>query len=175
MASKNDIKIVTFPPHTSHRLQPLDVSVFGPFKTFYSQGLDAWHINNNGKTFSIYNVAVIVGSAFPRAFSTTNICSGFKNTGIYPLNIGIFDEDMFLPSSVTDRPMLDTENTAVAGSSSELHNVVTAAEDIAIAGPSSRSDSFKSPEQSDLVTFISPQEVSKSNNPTEKKKSLWNH
>lgn len=29
----NGIHFVSFPPHCSHRLQPLDVSVFGPFKT----------------------------------------------------------------------------------------------------------------------------------------------
>lgn len=33
------------------------------------------------------------------------ITSGFKNTGIYPLNKNIFTEDDFLPSAVTDRPL----------------------------------------------------------------------
>lgn len=30
----NGIFLLSFPPHTSHRLQPLDVAVFGPFKKF---------------------------------------------------------------------------------------------------------------------------------------------
>jgi len=34
-ARVNFIIIVTFPPHCSHKLQPLDVTVYGPFKTRY--------------------------------------------------------------------------------------------------------------------------------------------
>jgi hypothetical protein len=49
MTSLSGIKILTFPPHTSSNLQPLDLTVFGPFKTYYNQALDAWHINNPGK------------------------------------------------------------------------------------------------------------------------------
>uniref|UniRef100_H2YFC2 DDE-1 domain-containing protein n=1 Tax=Ciona savignyi TaxID=51511 RepID=H2YFC2_CIOSA len=36
IARDNGVRIVTFPPHCSHRLQPLDVSVYGPFKTYYN-------------------------------------------------------------------------------------------------------------------------------------------
>lgn len=31
-ARENGIVLVTFPPHCTHRLQPLDVGVMGPFK-----------------------------------------------------------------------------------------------------------------------------------------------
>ena len=30
---ENRIELLTFSPHTSHQLQPLDVAVFGPFKS----------------------------------------------------------------------------------------------------------------------------------------------
>jgi len=36
LARENGVTIVTFPPHCSHRLQPLDVSVYGPFKSYYN-------------------------------------------------------------------------------------------------------------------------------------------
>ena len=35
MARVNGLSIVTFPPHCSHRLQPLDVSFYGPLKSCY--------------------------------------------------------------------------------------------------------------------------------------------
>lgn len=35
LARNNFITILTFPPHCSHRLQPLDVTVYGPLKTRY--------------------------------------------------------------------------------------------------------------------------------------------
>lgn len=141
-------------PHTSHRLQPLDVSVFVPFKTFYNQGLDLWHISRDGKTFSIFNVAEIIGTAFHRALSTKNICCEFKHTGIYPLDEGIVIGDQYLPSSVTDRFTLHETDKDVTVSSAE---VIKSTEDKAIAGPSSRPDDLTSPNQSDLaLMFISP-------------------
>lgn len=103
-ASSVGIVIVTFPPHTSHRLQPLDVSVYAPFKTFYNQALVEWHVNNPGKTFDIYCVSQVVGTVFPRAFAMKNIISGYKATGIFPLDKGVFTDEDFLSSFVTDRP-----------------------------------------------------------------------
>lgn len=37
LARRSGLIILTFPPHCSHRMQPLDVSIFGPFKTYYNQ------------------------------------------------------------------------------------------------------------------------------------------
>jgi len=36
----NRILLAVFPPHSTHRLQPLDVSLFAPLATFYSQELN---------------------------------------------------------------------------------------------------------------------------------------
>ena len=33
-AKTNNVTMMSFPPHCSHKLQPLDVSVFGPFKAY---------------------------------------------------------------------------------------------------------------------------------------------
>ena len=41
-AKKNGIVMLTIPPHTSHRLQPLDVAVYGPFKAYYNKSADDW-------------------------------------------------------------------------------------------------------------------------------------
>ena len=32
MAKENGLRLLTFPPHCSHKLQSLDVGVYGPFK-----------------------------------------------------------------------------------------------------------------------------------------------
>ena len=36
-ALDNGIVMLTFPPHCSHKMQPLDVSVYGPVKAYYTQ------------------------------------------------------------------------------------------------------------------------------------------
>lgn len=103
-ARQNFIKMLTFPPHCSHRLQPLDVTVYGPFKTRYRIAMNEWMLSNPGKTVTIYQVAQFVRDAYLAAFSMSNITQGFIKTGIYPLNSKIFTDDDFLTSYVTDRP-----------------------------------------------------------------------
>jgi len=98
--------VLTIPPHTSHhtshRLQPLDNTVYGPFKTYYNKALDGWMRSNPGKTASIYNLAGCVNEAFLSAMTPQNVISGFRSTGIYPYNRDIFHD--FEPSMVSDRP-----------------------------------------------------------------------
>ncbi|KAJ8910650.1 hypothetical protein NQ315_011632 [Exocentrus adspersus] len=97
MAREHGVIMLTFPPHTSHRLQPLDRSVFGPFKKYYNQACHEWLLNNPGKPMTIYEVAECVGKSYPRAFTPSNIESGFRVSGIFPLNRHVFQEHEFLP------------------------------------------------------------------------------
>ncbi|KAF2885136.1 hypothetical protein ILUMI_21038 [Ignelater luminosus] len=52
----NEIVILTLPPRTSNKLQPLDRTVFGPFKSFFNQAADAWMFAHPGQTLSIYDL-----------------------------------------------------------------------------------------------------------------------
>lgn len=38
-ARESNIIFLSFPPHTTHRLQPLDVAIYGPIKTFFEKKL----------------------------------------------------------------------------------------------------------------------------------------
>jgi hypothetical protein len=78
---KNGVVLLTFPPHCSHRLQPLDVAVYGPFKQFYSQAANDWMNSNPGRPMSIQDIAEVVGVAYPLAFTPKNIKSAFSSTG----------------------------------------------------------------------------------------------
>lgn len=103
-ARQKFIIIVTFPPHCSHKLQPLDVAVYGPFKTKYRIAMNDWMMSNPGKTVTIYQVGEFVKEAYLTAFSPHNVTKGFNRTGIYPLNTNVFTDEEFLSSFVTDRP-----------------------------------------------------------------------
>ncbi|XP_072022943.1 uncharacterized protein [Amphiura filiformis] len=132
-AKANGIVMVSFPPHCSHKLQPLDRSVYGPFKRYYNTACDAWMLNNKVKTMTIYDIPPIVGQAFPRAMTPANIQSGFRVSGVYPFDRDIFDDSEFMPADVTDRPIARAdeadENTSAdlnapstSGSSTPLVN-----------------------------------------------------
>lgn len=115
-AKNNGVVMVTFPPHCSHRLQPLDVGVYGPFKKRYSVALNDWMLSNPGKPVGLYHVPKLVNKAFVDSFTPKNILSAFSKTGIFPFNRENFDENDFLSSYVSDRPQ-QTEGANTANSS----------------------------------------------------------
>lgn len=118
---ENGITLLSFPPHCSHKLQPLDRSVFGPFKKAINAACDGWMRSHPGKTMTIYDIPGVVKIAMPQAFTQSNIQAGFIKTGIYPFNRNLFGEIDFAPSFVTDRPNPDTEDNVSAGPSSAIN------------------------------------------------------
>lgn len=80
----NGIVLLSFPPHCSHKLQPLDRSVFRSLKIFTHKFSDSWMKNNHGRPMSIYDIPLIVKQALPMAATMSNIQSGFRVSGIWP-------------------------------------------------------------------------------------------
>lgn len=122
----NGIVLLTLPPHTSNKTQPLDRTVFGPFKQFYNQGADAWMMGHPGLTLTIYDLPQLCSIAWDRATTPINIKSGFRCTGISPFDRNIFTEQDYMSSTVTDRiPNEDQINPSAA--SSELSGITQSA------------------------------------------------
>ena len=109
-ACENGIVLLTIRPRTTHKMQPLDVSVYGPFKNFYDKALDSWMCSHPGERFTIYHVAAAVNEAFLSAMTPRNIISGFKATGIWPYNPNTFTDNDFLPCLLEEEKD-DTEQT----------------------------------------------------------------
>lgn len=107
VAKANGVHVLTLPPHTSGKLQPLDVGIFSPFKTYYNAAMESWMLQHPGKPVSIYDVGEMVGIAFLKSMTPSNIINAFKKCGIYPFDRNQFDDLDFMPSMVTDRPCPD--------------------------------------------------------------------
>lgn len=99
----NGVTLLSFPPHCSHKLQPLDRSVFGPLKKYINTACDSWMASTK-RPMTIHDIPSILASTLHLAATPANIMAGFKVTGIQPLNPLIFSEADFMPSYVTDRP-----------------------------------------------------------------------
>lgn len=110
LAKSSGVTLLTLPPHTTARLQPLDVGLNAPFKSYYNAAVDSWMLRNPGQAFTIYHVAQCAGEAYLKAMTPMNITDSFKKCGIYPYDESVFTEEDFLPSSVTDRPDPGKEN-----------------------------------------------------------------
>ncbi|CAK8684407.1 unnamed protein product [Clavelina lepadiformis] len=101
-ARQNGIIMLSIPPHTSHRLQLLDRTFFGPLKTYYNQAIDHWMVTNYGKRVQSSQVCGFFCTAYSKAATVQKAVNGFKSAGIMPFNPDIFDETDFAPSMVTE-------------------------------------------------------------------------
>ncbi|XP_072384019.1 uncharacterized protein [Diabrotica undecimpunctata] len=72
IAKENNVIILCFPPHTTHRLQPLDVSFMAPLNTYYEEELRMWLMVQiwiiHGATFHFfcYNITKVSDATSPR-------------------------------------------------------------------------------------------------------------
>jgi len=107
-AKEHHVVLLTFPPHCSHRLQPLDVTVYGPFKDYFKTAQNEWMLANPEKTLNIYQMASLAKKAYLNAFTPKNISAGFSSSGIYPFDRNIFQESDLLSLSETDHPIAST-------------------------------------------------------------------
>ena len=109
----NGIVLLTLSPHCSHKLHPLDQTMFGPFKKYVNTASDDWIKSNPGKTMCIYDIPGIVEKALPLAATPTNMQKEFQVCEIFPFDREIFSADDFLASSATNRP--DPIGNAIPG------------------------------------------------------------
>lgn len=124
-AKANGIIMLSFPPHTSHRLQPLDLSVYGPLKHYVNGAIGAWLKNHPGQTMTFRHIPGIVKEALPSAITPRNIMAGFEKAGVAPYNRNIFTEDDFAPSMVTDRPNQNQTNEVEDVTSTAIETATT--------------------------------------------------
>lgn len=108
-AKENGILMISFPPHCTHRLQPLDVAFFGPLKIYYSQEATKWLRVHPGRVITQYQVGSLFSVAYGKAATNQNAVSGFSKTGIWPLNPDIFPDYVFSAALTTDRPVQEHE------------------------------------------------------------------
>jgi hypothetical protein len=101
------VTVLSFSPHCSHKLQPLDKTVYWPLKTYVNRACDAWIRNHAGKTMTIYDLPGLPNMSLNFAATPANIMAGFLATGIFPYNRDVFPDEEFLSCYVTDRPATD--------------------------------------------------------------------
>lgn len=120
-AKASGIHMLTLPPHCSHKLQPLDRSIYGPLKIYYNKSMDAYMRSNVGKGVNIYNIPAITEPAYHKAMTIDNITAGFRSTGIFPYNRDTFQECDFAAAQVSERALPEPnapDLTSVAASTS---------------------------------------------------------
>ncbi|EMD86797.1 hypothetical protein COCHEDRAFT_1146541, partial [Bipolaris maydis C5] len=95
---QNNITLCRLPSHTSHKLQPCDVSVFGPLKTAYRDQVERLYrgglTNINKEHFT-----TIYSPARERAMTKRNILAGWAKAGLFPFNPARVLRDLTKPDA----------------------------------------------------------------------------
>ncbi|XP_071645795.1 uncharacterized protein [Temnothorax longispinosus] len=156
----NGVTVLSFPPHSSHKLQPLDRSVYGPLKKYYNTAADNWLACHPGKTISIYDIPELIKTSLPLATSSENVQSGFRVTGIYPLNENIFPESGFSGAYVTDKPVPVTDSSHIKTEKSSASETNENAIQIRSTSNTNRNDSLPLSESTNQPsTSFSPENI----------------
>lgn len=109
LARKNFVSLVSLPPHSRHKLQPLDKTFVGPLKAYYSEAVQRV-LHEEQRTLRPVDSSELLGKAYLNVERAEVAINGFRVTGIYPLNRDIFSEADFIAS---DRETASpTEETA---------------------------------------------------------------
>ncbi|KDR68191.1 hypothetical protein GALMADRAFT_32338, partial [Galerina marginata CBS 339.88] len=85
LARANNIILYCLPPHTTHRLQPLDVGCFGPLQTAWFNRCDEI-LDETGEPMEMRDVVKEYFVARRKAFKSENILQAWKNSGLRPIN-----------------------------------------------------------------------------------------
>lgn len=156
----NGVTVLSFPPHCSQELQPLDRSVYDPLKKYINSACDAWITNHPGCTITICDIPGIVNSCLHVAASPANIKAGFQVSGIFPFNENIFEDHEFMPAYSTDRPLetlLGKENQDIEVSEvCAPHNVSAHDSEEPVAGPSGLSRALRTPSPPVTLEVLRP-------------------
>jgi hypothetical protein len=97
LARSNSIILFCLPPHTTHRLQPLDVGCFGPLQIAWFNRCDEI-LDETGEGMEMKDVVKEYFAARKKAFKNENILKAWKNSGLRPLNPNLFTASDFEPS-----------------------------------------------------------------------------
>ncbi|KAL0861585.1 hypothetical protein ABMA27_009084 [Loxostege sticticalis] len=93
-AREAGVTILKLPSHTSHVLQPLDISLMKPFKDRWDALLVKWQRLNVGVPLPKKEFARLIGEVWKQIDSQI-LKNGFRKAGIFPLNVDEIGEENF--------------------------------------------------------------------------------
>ena len=83
---ENNVHLICFPPHCTHIIQPLDMSVFSPVKDAWRKILKEYQLETCDATVTKEDFPRLVSRLWEVTFLPTHMKSGFLKRGLCPLN-----------------------------------------------------------------------------------------
>ncbi|KIO27370.1 hypothetical protein M407DRAFT_38982, partial [Tulasnella calospora MUT 4182] len=101
-AEELGIHVVSYPPHTTHALQGLDVVVFASLKRHWQAVHDARE-RETGLPIQKEDFILLYSAAHTATLTPQIITEAFRKTGLYPVNRGAVSAEQMAPSTESAR------------------------------------------------------------------------
>ena len=85
-AERAGVRLLKLPAHTTHLVQPLDLSCFGPWHRHWGRRLLEFRVKRPQTAVSKQIFAALFREPWNMAMSKQNLVAGFKAAGIHPYN-----------------------------------------------------------------------------------------
>jgi len=104
LMTANNVHPFMFPAHTTHCLQPADKSFFKSLKNNWTnEGIEAVR-KTGGRSLGKPGFFSVFTPAWTKSCTVETAQSGFRATGIFPLNRNIIPDSAYAPSDTSERP-----------------------------------------------------------------------
>ena len=127
----HNIILYCFPPHSSHILQPLDISVFGPLKKHWNDAINDFK-NKFKAAVTKHSFFQVFDKAWKKSLTRNNCSVGFKAAGIVPFDANAVDYRKVLIRETSDRnhdsrrfDMNDDRRIAIARSFQAIRDILS--------------------------------------------------
>lgn len=100
LARERNIILFCLPPHTTHKLQPLDVGVFGPFSRAWTDRCDQI-VEDTGEEMSREDFIKEYMDVRSTSFKESTIRTAWRKSGCWPIDQTVFKDDDYAPSIST--------------------------------------------------------------------------
>ena len=97
---ENGVILFALPPHTTHKLQPLDRGCFKPLKDHFRREANHYMVENPRKFITRFVFGKIFGKVYANSISPSTIINSFSKCGISPYNPKVILESTDLAPSL---------------------------------------------------------------------------
>ncbi|KAJ8878717.1 hypothetical protein PR048_019302 [Dryococelus australis] len=111
--------------HSSHKLKPLDTSFMHPLKTYFNEEIRTWLYNHRNTVHPIthYQLSQHFVKAYARAATLETAINGFRKSGIFSFNKGVFQDHDFIDDVQTAHNTLMSTDEVLPCTSQNTNNL----------------------------------------------------
>ncbi|KAK7099863.1 hypothetical protein V1264_022909 [Littorina saxatilis] len=121
LAREHGVILLSLPPHTTHKTQPMDRSVFKPLQAYYDQAIERWLRNNPGRLVTPFQICSLFNEAYLKTATMQTAMNGFRSCGIWPCSREVFEDSQFEASITEALPSLATLSSSHPETCSMAH------------------------------------------------------